>query len=62
VACVCVGGAVTPDGARALLEVGTVSLPVIEGPMSVEAAMAAGPAPIERAAERLARIWSMAAT
>jgi glycerate kinase len=60
VACVCVGGAVTPDGARALLEVGAVSLPVIEGPMSVEAAMAAGPAPIERAAERLARIWSLA--
>jgi glycerate kinase len=60
VACICVGGAVTPDGARALLDVGTVCLPVIEGPMSVEDAMAAGPAPIERAAERLARIWGLA--
>jgi glycerate kinase len=60
VACVCVGGSVTPEGAQALLEVGAVSLPVIEGPMSVEAAMAAGPAPIERAAERLARIWGLA--
>jgi glycerate kinase len=60
VACVCVGGAVTPEGAHALLEVGAVSLPVIEGPMTVEEAMAAGPAPIERAAERLARIWGLA--
>jgi glycerate kinase len=60
VACVCVGGAVTPEGADALLEVGAVSLPVIEGPMTVEGAMAAGPAPIERAAERLARIWGLA--
>jgi glycerate kinase len=60
VACVCVGGAVTPEGAQALLEVGAVSLPVIEGPMTVEDAMAAGPAPIERAAERLARIWGLA--
>lgn len=60
VACVCVGGAVTPDGARTLLEVGAVSLPVVEGPTTVERAMAAGPAPVERAAERLARIWSLA--
>lgn len=61
VPCVCLGGAVSPEGARALLEVGAVSLPVIEGPISVEAAMAAGPAPVERAAERLARVWSLAA-
>jgi glycerate kinase len=60
VACICIGGAVSPDGARALLEVGAVALPAIEGPMTVEAAMAAGPVPIERAAERLARIWSLA--
>jgi len=60
VACVCVGGAVTPEGAAALLEVGAASLPVVEGPTSVEAAMAAGPAPVERAAERLARIWTLA--
>lgn len=61
VACVCVGGSVTPEGAQALLQVGAVSLPVIEGPTTVEAAMVAGPAPIERAAERVARIWSLAA-
>jgi glycerate kinase len=60
VACVCVGGAVTPEGARALLDVGALSLPVVEGPITVEAAMAAGPAPVERAAERLARIWTLA--
>ena len=61
VACICVGGAVTPEGAHALLAVGAVSLPVIEGPSTVEAAMAAGPAPLERATERLARVWTMAA-
>jgi glycerate kinase len=60
VACVCVGGAVTPEGAQALLDVGALSLPVVEGPITVEAAMAAGPAPVERAAERLARIWTLA--
>jgi glycerate kinase len=60
VACVCIGGSVTPEGAAALAEVAAVSLPVIEGPTTVEAAMAAGPAPVERAAERLARIWSLA--
>ncbi len=60
VPCVCIGGAVTPEGADALAAVGAVSLPVVEGPITVEAAMAAGPAPIERAAERLARIWSLA--
>jgi glycerate kinase len=60
VPCVCIGGAVTPEGADALAAVGAVSLPVVEGPTTVEAAMAAGPAPIERAAARLARIWSLA--
>lgn len=60
VSCVCIGGAVTPEGATTLLEVGAVSLPVVEGPITVERAMAAGPAPVERAAERLARIWGMA--
>ena len=35
---------------------GAVSLPVIEAPMTVEEAMAAGAAPLERAAERVARL------
>ncbi len=39
---------------------GAVAFPVIEGPMTVEAAMAAGAAPLERAAERVARLWSLA--
>lgn len=60
VACVCIGGAVTPEGADALAQVGTVSVPTIEGPTTVEAAMAAGPGPVERAAERVARIWTLA--
>jgi len=60
VGCVCFGGAVTTEGALALREVDAVSFPVIEGPTTVEAAMAAGGGPLERAAERVARIWSLA--
>jgi hypothetical protein len=32
---------------------------VVEGPQSVDDAMAAGPAPVERAAERIARLVSL---
>ncbi len=58
VGCVCFGGGVTPEGEAALRSVGATSFPVIEGPMTVEAAMAAGAAPLERAAERVARLWA----
>jgi glycerate kinase len=57
VGCVCFGGGVTPEGEAALRTVGAVSFPVIEGPTTVEAAMAAGASPLERAAERVARLW-----
>jgi glycerate kinase len=60
VPCIAFGGGVEPEGAAALLEVGAVAVPVVEGPMSLEAAIAAGAAPIERAAERVARLWSSA--
>ncbi len=60
VACVCLGGSVTPEGAAALAEVGAVAVPVIEAPMDLDAAIALGGAPLERAAERVAQIWSLA--
>jgi glycerate 2-kinase len=60
VACVAVGGGVTPEGIDALAAVGAVAVPVSEGPGTVEAAMAAGPAPLERCGERVARLLSIA--
>ena len=61
VGCICFGGSVTPEGEAALRDVGAVSFPVTEGPTTVEAAMASGVAPLERAAERVSRLWSVAA-
>jgi glycerate 2-kinase len=54
--CIAFGGGVTSDGARALGALRAVAVPVAEGPGTVEQAMAAGTAPIERAAERAARL------
>ena len=54
VACIAVGGGVEPEGAEALAAIGTVAVPVTEHPQTVEAAMAAGTAPLERCGERLA--------
>jgi glycerate kinase len=56
---ICFGGGVTPEGEAALAAVGCVTLPVVEAPTTVEQAMAAGAAPIERAAERAARLLSI---
>ncbi|MDQ3870937.1 MAG: glycerate kinase [Chloroflexota bacterium] len=50
------GGGVTADGIHALGPLGVVVVPVSEGPASVEEAMAARSAPVERAAERVARL------
>lgn len=58
VPCIAVGGGVEIEGIAALAAVGAVAVPVVERPQSVEAAMAAGVAPIERAGERLARLLS----
>jgi len=60
VACVALGGGVTPDGIEALAAVGAVAVPVSEGPGSVEAAMAAGTGPLERCGERVARLVGLA--
>jgi glycerate kinase len=56
VACVCLGGGATPEGIDDLRELGAVVVPVVEQPMTVEQAMAAGNAPLIRAAERAARL------
>jgi len=58
VPCVAVGGGVEPEGIEALASVGAIAVPVSERPQSVEAAMAAGTAPVERCGERLARLVS----
>ena len=59
VACIAVGGGVEADGIAALSAVGAIAVPVAEGPGTVEAAMAAGGAPIERCGERIARLVSL---
>lgn len=58
VACIAVGGGVTPDGIEALAGLAVV-VPVVERPQTVEEAMAAGREPIERCAERLARLLGL---
>lgn len=60
VPCLCFGGAVTLEGAAVLAAVGAVGIPVSEGPTTVDAAMAAGPGPLERAAERTAQLIGLA--
>jgi hypothetical protein len=47
---------VEADGIAALAAVGVVAVPVSEGPQTLEQAMAAGTAPLERCGERLARL------
>ena len=59
VPCIAVGGGVEPEGITALAAVGAVAVPVTERPQSVEEAMAAGTAPIERCGERLAHLVSL---
>ncbi len=59
VPCIAIGGGVELEGIDALASVGAIAVPVIEGPTTVEAAMAAGSAPIERCAERIARLVSL---
>ncbi len=54
--CIAVGGGVEADGISALAAVGAIAVPVAERPQSVEEAMAAGAAPVERCGERLARL------
>ncbi|HET7829708.1 MAG TPA: glycerate kinase [Candidatus Limnocylindrales bacterium] len=54
--CLAVGGGVTPGGIDALRAVGAVAVPVAERPLTIEEAMTAGTAPVERCGERLAEL------
>lgn len=56
VACVAVGGGVEREGIDALAATDAIAVPVMERPMTVEAAMAAGPEPVARTGERIARL------
>jgi glycerate kinase len=59
VRCVAIGGGATPEGIEALGAVGVRVVAVHDGPISLETARAAGGAPVEAAAERLASAWSL---
>lgn len=59
--CICFGGAVEEAGVRALAGLAVV-VPVVESTITLQEQMAAGAAPIERAAERVARLVSLGAS
>jgi glycerate kinase len=59
VPCIAVGGGVEVEGIAALADVGAIAVPVVERPMSIEEAMAAGVEPLERCGERIARLVSL---
>jgi glycerate 2-kinase len=59
VPCIAVGGGVEEEGIEALATVGAIAVPVSERPQSVEVAIGAGPAPLERCGERLGRLVSV---
>jgi glycerate 2-kinase len=60
--CIAVGGGVTPEGIEALAAVGAIAVPLVETPQELETAMTAGPGPVERCGERLARLFGAALT
>ncbi|HUQ44926.1 MAG TPA: glycerate kinase [Candidatus Limnocylindria bacterium] len=62
VKCIAVGGGVEPEGERVLWELGAITVGVSEAPTSLEAAMAAGTAPVERCGARIARLVSAGRT
>jgi glycerate kinase len=62
VPCISFGGGATPEGIEALAAFGAVVVPVVERPMTVEEAMAAGAVPLARAAERAARLVGIEAS
>jgi glycerate kinase len=62
IGCIAVGGGVETEGIEALGALGVTVVPVVERPQTVEAAMAAGTAPLERCGERIARLVSLGAS
>ena len=59
VPCIALGGGVARPGVDALRPLGAVVVPVIESPMTVEAAIARGGEPVEHAGERVARLITL---
>lgn len=62
VPCIAVGGGVEPEGEAALWAVGAIAVGVVQKPVPLEAAIAAGAAPIEHCGRRLARLISAGRT
>ena len=61
VRCIAVGGGVLPEGIEVMEALGAVAVPVVERLMSLEEAIAAGAAPIERAGARIASLVAIGA-
>jgi glycerate kinase len=57
---ICFGGGVTPEGAEFMHDLGVITMPVTERPMSLEEIEAVGTAPIARAAGRAAALVELA--
>jgi glycerate kinase len=62
VRCIAVAGGVEAAGEAVLWELGAITVGVNEAPISLEAAMAAGTAPVQRCGRRLARLITMGST
>jgi glycerate kinase len=60
--CIAVGGGVEPEGIAILATLGALAVPVVERPMTLEAAIAAGVEPVERCGERIARLVGLGQT
>jgi glycerate kinase len=59
VPCIAIGGGIDAEGEALLAQLGAITVGVSESPSSLEAAMGAGTAPIERCARRVARLVSL---
>ena len=62
VPCIAIGGGVEPEGEAALWEVGAIAVGASERPMTLEEAISAGVAPLERCGRRLGRLVSAGRT
>jgi glycerate kinase len=61
VPCLAVGGGVTPEGLATLAALGTLAVPVLDKPMSLQEAMSQAAPLVEAAGERLARLVELGA-
>jgi glycerate kinase len=57
---VCFAGGITPEGAEFMHDLGVITMPVTEQPMTLQECLAAGTAPIARAAGRAAALVDLA--